>query len=159
MSRPSACRAGPTCALPWQRFSHASILAGLQFGICWSTTSQTSVWAQAGDTGTHSRFLPRNLIHRCLLKDAKLPSQTQHFVLLQRKKNSVWVQGQSITATRLSRRLSSLPHPNTLSCGGCSVSQVPVGSGCPSTLHLCPTSLLLSLWPCEGAGFYPVGFP
>lgn len=86
VSRPSACWAGPTCALPWQRFSHASILAGLQFGMCWSTTSQTSVWAQAGDTGTHSRFLPRNLIHRCLLKDAKLPSQTQHFVLLQRKK-------------------------------------------------------------------------
>lgn len=63
------------------------------------TTPQSSVGAQAGDAGAHSRFHQRSLIHMRLLKDAKLPAKPGALFFC--RERSVWVQGQRITAGRL----------------------------------------------------------
>lgn len=49
------------------------------------TTPQSSVGAQAGDAGAHSRFHQRSLIHRRLLKDAKLPAKPGAFSSAERE--------------------------------------------------------------------------
>lgn len=103
----------PGSALPCQHPYRTGVLGVLV------TTPQPPVRAQAGDRGTHSRFLRRNLIHRCLLRDAGPPSQDQHFCLLQGEKKIMC--GCTDRGLQQPDALegSSLPHLNTISRGWC----------------------------------------